>query len=146
MRATPRALPWPEPLAISHVRQIGEFIVVCHGSCGFCRKAKLRSTAPSCQPSGVVGLSGTACVLGREQPRAGVGQHFGDVRLLLLVHPADVVFGVERLGDVLLEERADGHAGHPAHDLAEQEALVVHVVGRAGARLPQRVLHLERRM
>ena len=48
------------PLAISHVRQIGEFIVVCHGSCGFCRNAKLRSTAPSCHPSGVVGLSGIA--------------------------------------------------------------------------------------
>ena len=52
-----------EPLAISQVRHTGEFIVVCHGSAGFCRKAKLRRTAPSCQPSGVVGLSGTAASL-----------------------------------------------------------------------------------
>ena len=39
---------------------VGEVIVSYHGSFGFCRKAKLLSTAPSCQPSGVVGLSGTA--------------------------------------------------------------------------------------
>src|SRR5690606_32353517 len=89
-------------------------------------------------------LVGHGLVLGREQPRAGVGQHFGDVRLLLLVHPADVVFGGERTGDVVLEERADGHAGYPAQDLAAQETLDVHVVGGARARLPQRVLHLER--
>ena len=43
-----------------------------------------------------------------------------------------------------LEERPDGLAGHAAHDLAEQEALMVNVVGGVGAGLPQRLLHLER--
>jgi hypothetical protein len=66
------------------------------------------------------------------------------MRLLLLVHPADVVFGMERRGDVFLEEGPNRGAGHPAQNFTEQEALVVNVVGRAGTRLPQRLLHFER--
>ncbi len=45
---------------------------------------------------------------------------------------------------MLAHERADGPAGDAAHDLAEQEALVVDVIGGARAGLPQRLLHFER--
>ncbi len=42
------------------------------------------------------------------------------------------------------QEGADaGLAGDPAHDLAQQEALEVDVVGGLGARLPQRLLYLQ---
>ena len=82
-------------------------------------------------------------VFRREQPRLGVGQHFGDVALFPGVHPADPVFRAERPGDVLAQERPDGHARHPPHDLTQEEALVVHMVRGAGARLPQRLLHFQ---
>ena len=59
-------------------------------------------------------------------------------------HSADVVLGVQRRRDFLAQERADGLAGDAAHDLAEQEALMVHVIGGLRADLPERRLLLER--
>ncbi len=44
----------------------------------------------------------------------------------------------------LAQERPDGLAGDAAHDLAEQEALMVDVIGGVRADLPQRLLLLER--
>ena len=83
-------------------------------------------------------------VLRREQPRAHIRHHLGDVALLLRRHAADIVFGVKRPGDLRAQERADRLAANPAHDLAQQIALIMDVIGRPGAGLPQGLLILQR--
>ncbi len=89
------------------------------------------------------GLGGFG-VLGREQARAHVRDHLGAAVLVDAQHVADEVVGVQRPCDLALQEGADGLAGDPAHDLAQQIALVVDVVGGLGPRLPERLLLLER--
>ena len=78
--------------------------------------------------------------------RIAVGQHVADVRLvdhlgaavMLRGRQADVHVDAERLGDLDAQELAEGAAGDPPGDLAEDEPEGHHVIALRGAGRPQR--------
>ena len=121
--ATERALPWPLAAGISARRHHSWWAMVASMG-GFMNVLSMSSETWPCHG-------------GRVDRRRR--DHVRDP-VVLARREADVEVGIERLGDLAVEELADRLAGDAPDDLADEVALGHGVVARPGAGLPPRRL------
>ena len=149
------AVPGQEPLALRHA-VIGEDGLDLRHRAGIARAARRRNLrAAPCALFGFMHMdSGIGGHIRLELVRVGEAvvhrfafgrrNEFGDT-IIFRRGQADPEIGVQRFGDFLAENRADGFSGDAADDFADEIALRQRVIAGRGARLPERRLRGEQR-